>query len=103
MGVQSTDCCFVAGTCMMKENETMASVLFQHYAHTMLTIANEGIPADGDEPAFPSQKNMTGTGDLAYQQKVSGEIGVHDFCKHCACTSDQHDLLSYVIGDRRCA
>mmetsp|Transcript_3932 Transcript_3932/g.5884 ORF Transcript_3932/g.5884 Transcript_3932/m.5884 type:complete len:197 (+) Transcript_3932:289-879(+) len=52
-GAQSTDCCFVAGACMMKENETMASLPFQHYARTMLAIAREGIPADGDKPAFP--------------------------------------------------
>ena len=75
MGAQSTDCCFVAGACMMKENETMASVPFQHYARTMLAIAKDGIPADGDEPAFPPQKYMTGTGDLPYQQKSSGDIG----------------------------
>ena len=60
---------------MMKENETMASVPFQHYVRTMLAIAKEGIPADGEEPVFPPQPNMMGTGDLAYQQKVAGDIG----------------------------
>ena len=50
---------------------------------------------------------MEGTGDLVYQQKVYSDIGgrckgKHDFCTHCACTSTQHDLLSYVTGDRRC-
>ena len=108
MGAQSTDCCFVAGACMMKEKETMASVPFQHYACTMLVIAKDKIPAAGDEPAFPPQKHMTGTGDLAYQQKSSGEIdrgckGKHDFCTHCTCTSAQHDFFSYVTGERRCA
>ena len=86
----------------------MASVLFQHYARTMLVIANDGIPEDGDEPSFSLQKFMTGTGDPTYQQKYSRDIGggckgKHDFCTHCACTSAQHDLLSYLTGDRRCA
>ena len=107
MGDQSTYCCVVAGACMMKENETMASVLFRHYARTMLAIAEHGIPANDDEPALSPQKFMTGTGDLAYRQKVSGNIGggckaKHDFYTHCACTSAEHDLLSFVTGDLRC-
>ena len=85
----------------------MESLPFIHYAKTMVVISKKGLPADGDEPAFPPQNNMVGTGDLAYQQKTSGKIGggsnnKHDFCTHCPCTSAQHDLLSFVTGDRRC-
>ena len=92
---------------MMKENETMASVPFQHYARTMLAIAKESILADGEEPAFVRQPNVMGTGDLAYQQKAAEDIGggckaKNHFCTHCACTSTQHDLFSYVTGDLRC-
>jgi len=74
---------------------------------TSLAIVKEGIPADGEEPAFPPQPNMMGTGDLAYQQKVAGDIGggckaKNHFYTHCACTSTQYDLLSYVTGELRC-
>ena len=64
----------------------MASVPLQHYARTMLAIAKDGIPADGDEPAFSPQKCMTGTGDLAYQQKSYGDIGGGCKGKHDPCT-----------------
>ena len=66
-------------------------------------VETEGISANGGEVAIPPQKNgLTGCGDLAFQNKMSGLGGACKsktyFCAYCECSSADEDLLGYVSG-----
>jgi len=52
-GTQSTDCCIVAGPCLMKESEAMQTKCFHWIFDCLKDIQSDGLRQDGEEPALP--------------------------------------------------
>jgi len=107
-GAQSNVCCMVSSAVMAKEKQAMESESFIKLIDFLKKLESEGLPASGDEPALPPQKNCTvGCGDLSLQQKMSnlgGACKVKEFfCTYCSTQSGDHDLLGYVFGDLICS
>ena len=106
-GAQSNVYCMVSVAVMAKEKEAMESNSFKSLLNFVKKVEREGLPANGDEPAIPRQKDgLVGCGDLAFHQKTSdlgGACKVKTFCcTYCSTMSGDHDLLSYVSGSLVC-
>ena len=102
-GAQSNVCCMVSCAVMAKEKEAMKSESFKCLINFVKKVEREGLPANGDEPAIPRQKDrLVGCGDLSFHQKVSDLGGAckvkRFFCTYCSTMSGDHDLLGYVSG-----
>ena len=64
-GAQSTECCVVTSACMANEGRAINSVCFKLLRDFAIKFEQEGIPARGDEPAFPPQVGgLVGCGTL---------------------------------------
>jgi hypothetical protein len=93
---------------MMNESDAMNSDCFGSLFRFAKQVEEEGLPADGEEEAFPKQRGgLVGCGDLSMQRKLAGGIGggckmKRFFCTHCEAESGDHDLLHYVTGDDIC-
>ena len=75
-GAQSTNCCLVAGACLMKETEALETACFCRILDCVLGIQNKGLKQDRDEPAIPYQRQkVVCCGDMAFQQKMAYQGG----------------------------
>ena len=80
---QSINTCMPVGICLQRESKGVLKGAFGHFFDWCRNAEQNGLPANGGEPAIHSI-NLMGTGDMSFGQKLLGTGGAckvsHHFC-----------------------